>query len=270
MKLRQRSATRLRLNILDEDIVYSANKYRETDGIKDSGELSAYKFLEWTMLQATERQYISYKTDTRSGKSIAFVDTTIQERIKTWLSGKFFLYDNSIVQDEKQTDSILKVFEACARRYGCKLYLVDNLMSALCSPDEENKAQARFTAQLKAFAGKYKAHVIMVAHPRKEKADAVFTNDSISGSSAISNLADNVINVEKTPTKGIRVTKNRDFGSTGFINTCYDPANRRLYQLNTGDKIVYSWDHSGIKVPENAAATREEFALDDGTQEPPI
>ena len=35
-------------------------------------------------------------------------------------------------------------------------------MSALCSPDEENKAQARFTAQLKAFAGKYKAHVIMV------------------------------------------------------------------------------------------------------------
>ena len=128
-----------------------------------SGELSAYKFLEWTMLQATERQYISYKTDIRSGKNIAFVDTTIQERIKKWLDGKFFLYDNSVVQDEKQTESILKVFEACARRYGCKLYLVDNLMSALCSPDEENKAQARFTAQLKAFAGKYKAHVIMVS-----------------------------------------------------------------------------------------------------------
>jgi len=127
-----------------------------------SGELSAYKFLEWIMLQATERQYISYKTDVRSGKNICFVDSTIQARIKSWLENKFYLYDNSIVQDEKQTDSILKVFEACARRYGCKLYLVDNLMSALCSPDEENKAQARFTAQLKAFAGKYKAHVIMV------------------------------------------------------------------------------------------------------------
>lgn len=142
-------------------------------------------------------------------------------------------------------------------------------MSALCSPDEENKAQARFTAQLKAFAGKYKAHVIMVAHPRKEKADQTFTNDSISGSSAISNLADNVINVEKSP-KGIRVTKNRDFGITGFINTCYDPTNRRLYQLDTGDKTIYGWDHTGIEIPENAAATLEEFALDDGTQTQPF
>ena len=114
------------------------------------------------MLQATERQYIAYKTDTRSGKNICFVENEVQKRIKAWLEGHFYLYDNSIVQDEKQTESILKVFEACARRYGCKLFLVDNLMSALCSPDEENKAQARFTAQLKAFAGKYKAHVIMV------------------------------------------------------------------------------------------------------------
>ena len=91
-----------------------------------------------------------------------------------------------------------------------------------------------------------------------------------SGSSAISNLADNVINVEKTPTKGIRVTKNRDFGVTGFINTCYDPANRRLFQYNIGDKTIYGWDHNGIKVPENAAFTLEEFKIDDGTQVQPF
>lgn len=234
-----------------------------------SGELSGYKFLEWIMLQATEQKYIGYKTDLRSGKNICFVDTDIQKRIKTWLEGKFFLYDNSVVQDDKQTESILKVFEACARRYGCRLFLVDNLMSALCSPDEENKAQARFTAQLKAFAVKYKAHVILAAHPRKEKADAQFTNDSISGSSAISNLADVVLNVERSP-KGIRVTKNRDFGTTGFIPTCYDPTNRRLFQLNIGDKIVYGWDHEGIKEPENPAAKLEEFKIDDGTQEQPF
>lgn len=228
-----------------------------------SGELSAYKFLEWIMLQATESKYIAYKTDVRSGKNICYVEDDIQRRIKQWLAGKFYLYDNSIVQDSNQTDSIMKVFEACARRYGCKLFLVDNLMSALCSPDEENKAQARFTAQLKAFAGKYKAHVIMVAHPRKEKADQQFTNDSISGSSAISNLADNVLNVEKEP-KGIRVTKNRDFGVTGFIPTVYDPANRRISQASVGDRIVYSWNHDGVKLPENQACVLEEFKLDDG------
>jgi len=50
---------------------------------------------------------------------------------------------------------------------------------------EENKAQAKFTAQLKAFANKYKAHVICIAHPRKTAAGTTFNNDDVSGSSAI-------------------------------------------------------------------------------------
>ena len=230
-----------------------------------SGELPAYKFLEWIMLQATESKYISYKLDPRSGKNLCFVSPVIQQRIKSWLDGKFFLYDNSIIQEQSQTESILKVFEACARRYGCKLFLVDNLMSALVSADEENKAQAKFTAQLKAFASKYKVHVILVAHPRKEKADTVFSNDSVSGSSAITNLADVVVNVEKSP-KGIRVTKNRSFGITGFINCCYDPANRRIYQATTGDRVVFGWDHTDIPLPENPASTLEEFKIQDGRE----
>lgn len=53
-----------------------------------SGELSAYKFLEWIMLQATERRYIAYKTDARSGKNICFVEPEIQKRIKQWLDGR--------------------------------------------------------------------------------------------------------------------------------------------------------------------------------------
>ena len=234
-----------------------------------SGELSAYKYLEWIMLQATERRYIGYKTDTRSGKNIACVSSDIQKRIKDWLVGKFYLYDNGIITDEKQTDSILRVFEGCARRYGTKLFVCDNIMSALVSADEENKAQAKFTAQLKAFANKYKAHVICVAHPRKMAIGSTFSNDDVSGSSAITNLADNVLNVEKSP-KGIRVTKNRDFGITGFINTVYDPANRRLYQAKTMDHLVFGWNHEGIELPEHSVEELEEFKVDDGCQQPPI
>jgi len=150
-----------------------------------SGELPGSKFLEWIMLQATESQYIAYKTDTRSGKNICYVEPDIQKRIRDYLDGKFYLYDNSVISEEKQTDCILKAFEACARRYGCKLFIVDNLMSALVSADEENKAQAKFTAQLKAFATKYKAHVICVAHPRKTAVGTTFSSDDVSGSSAI-------------------------------------------------------------------------------------
>jgi len=60
------------------------------------------------------------------------------------------------------------------------------------------------------------------------------------------------------------VTKNRDFGTTGFIPTYYDPANRRIFQAQTGDRVVYSWDHNGIKIPENQAKTLDEFQVQDG------
>lgn len=162
-----------------------------------SGELSASKFLEWIMLPAVESKYITYVTDPRSGKRICKVPLEIQQRIRDWMSGKLYLFDNGYVFEEDPATAVLKSFEMCARRYGCQLFLIDNLMSLLTTADEENKAQAKFMAKVKGFASKYKVHVLVVAHPRKEKADSTFTNDSISGSSTISNLADNVFSIEK-------------------------------------------------------------------------
>lgn len=128
-----------------------------------SGELSQDMFLDWILLQASERKYVEYKTDTRNGlKNMPCLSADIRKRIQEWISGKMWLFDNEIVAEQEQTKAILGVFEACARRYGCKLFVVDNLMSALISPEEENRAQAKFTAQLKAFARKYRCHVLMV------------------------------------------------------------------------------------------------------------
>lgn len=237
------------------------------DGLKAcaySGELDEVIFLDWILTQATERKYIGYKTDERTHKSMPCVSPEIRKRIQAWLKGNLFLFDNKIVAEQEQTKAILGVFEACARRYGCKLFVVDNLMSALTSPEEENRAQAKFTAQLKAFARKYHCHVLMVAHPRKSNGKKEFENEDISGSSAIGNLADFVINVERYPTRGIRLTKNRIFGEKGFINCDYDPASRRLYQHGM-DGLVYSWDHTGIQLPENPASSQDEFKIDDGT-----
>ena len=103
--------------------------------------------------------------------------------------------------------------------------------------------------------------MIVVAHPRKEKADQTFTNDSISGSSVISNLADNVLSIERP---NIRVTKNRTYGDTGYILCDYDPINRRIYQKNLGDRTVYGWDHTGIKIPEDQACALPQFQIQPG------
>ena len=231
-----------------------------------SGELSCYKVFEWLCSQAVEPQYVTTKTDPRNGKVYTFVPLEIQDRVREWLSGHAFLYDNSCVIEEEQTDAILKIFTICVKRYGCQILLVDNLMSALCSPDEENKAQARFVAKLKAFATKYNVHVILIAHPRKEKEGAKFTNDSISGSSAISNLADLVINIERPD---IRVTKNREFGEMAFIKCRYNPVNRRIFQENIGDKVVDSWNHDGIKLPTVQAMKLPQFQIQSREEEVP-
>lgn len=227
-----------------------------------SGELPAYKFLEWIMLQATESKYITVDTDPRTGKRFTVVPEEIQARIKDWINGKFLLFDNNYVSKKSTQDAIMDVFTVSARRYGCKLFLVDNLMSSLqCSAEEEYKAQTDFVGKLKAFAVKNKVAVIVVAHPRKTKADATFQNDDVAGSSNITNLADNVINIEKP---NIRVCKNRDFGVTPLIQCSFDPSNRRIFQSATGDKVVYGWDHTGISIPEDQACAYPEFAVQKG------
>ncbi|MBP5423900.1 MAG: toprim domain-containing protein [Paludibacteraceae bacterium] len=98
------------------------------DGLKAcaySGELDEIIFLDWILTQATERRYIEYKRDERAGKNIPCVSTEIRKRIQKWLEGNLFLFDNKIVGEVEQTKAILGVFEACARRYGCKIFLVD-------------------------------------------------------------------------------------------------------------------------------------------------
>jgi hypothetical protein len=145
------------------------------------------------------------------------------------------------------------------------LFLVDNLLSLLPQGDDEVKMQARVIKKIKAFAKKFKAHVIVAAHPRKEQQNSTFTADSVSGSSAITDLADSVFALERP---NIRVVKNRTYGTTGYVLCEYDPVNRRIYQKGLGDRIVYGWDHTGIEIPEDQARTLPEFQPSTNEQQP--
>lgn len=153
----------------------------------------------------------------------------------------------------------------CARRYGCDVFLVDNMMIALSDSDEETKAQAKFAAALKAFAIKYAAAVILVAHPRKTKQGENLRNDDVSGASAITNLADNVIAVEKP---NLRITKNRDYGITKLIECGYDPVNRRIFEAAAGDQINYSWNREGLIPPARPATTSPDYEIQLAQQMP--
>ena len=48
-----------------------------------------------------------------------------------WYRGKFFLFDNNEIFESNQAESIIEVFTMTVRRYGCELFLVDNMMTSL-------------------------------------------------------------------------------------------------------------------------------------------
>lgn len=223
-----------------------------------SGELGKEDFQEWINLQAAGSEYITLKYDKVSGKDVPFVPFYVQERVRNWYRGKFFLFDNNEIWETNQAESILNVFQMMARRYGCSIFLVDNMMTSLCDCEEETRAQGRFVAQLKKFANYYGVHVIIVAHPRKVKAGETLRKDDVGGSSHIVNLADNAIVVERP---NLRIIKNRRGGVNTLIECCYCKDSRRIYQADTGDVTHYSWDRTNLEKPSVRADSHPDYGI---------
>lgn len=230
-----------------------------------SGELSKERFQQWINLQAAGSQYIGLKYDPVKEIQVPTVSFAIQERIRKWYDGKFFLFDNNEIFEHNQADSILQVFTVAVRRHGCKLFLVDNMMTSLSDSEEETRAQGKFVNALKKFANRYGVHVIIVAHPRKTKAGEQLRKDDVGGNSAIVNLSDSAIVVEQP---NLRIIKNREGGIQKLIECCYCPDSRRVYQADKGDLNMFSWDRSGLSAPSVLASSLPEYEVRLGTAMP--
>ena len=204
-----------------------------------SGELSAWRFKQWTALQAAGADHVEHCEDSRSGKQFWRVPPETLDKIDQWWKGRFFLYDNRVAAASDE-NSILSVFEYAVRRYGCAVFLVDNLMSTRFSTSSDRdfyRAQSNFTGRLVEFAKKYEVHVHLVAHPRKT--ERIVDADEVGGSGDITNRADNVFSLdrldeERAAEKGydavLSVLKNRSFGESAKIGLCFDSACRRYHR----------------------------------------
>lgn len=230
-----------------------------------SGELRKEKFQEWINLQCAGSEYIGLKYDPIREKQIPFVPYSIQERLMEYYRGKFFLFDNNEIFEHNQAESILNVFTMAVRRYGCKLFLVDNLMTSLSDSEEETKAQGRFVNALKKFATRFGVHVLIVAHPRKTKAGEQLRKDDVGGNSAIVNLSDSAIVVERP---NLRIIKNREGGIQKLIECCYCPDSRRIYQADAGDLNHFSWNREGLMLPSVRADSLPEYQVMLGEKDP--
>jgi twinkle protein len=237
-----------------------------------SGELAAEHFQYWINLQAAGKNNVSKWFDQMRGIDVSYLCKEKQKQIQSWYHGKFFLYDNRIAYNSTTSEdaSILKVFEYAAKRYDCKVFMIDNLMSARKEYETSNdfyRAQGNFVGKLTAFSKAFNVAVYLIAHPRKTKGG--ISNDDVSGSSEITDRADNSYVISRDENGGGKLTINKNRGDGNIdiaIYLSYCNTSRRLYQKSIGDIKRYGWDKTPKEKDwmQDAVEATTEFPWEEG------
>jgi twinkle protein len=217
-----------------------------------SGELPAALFRFWIELQMSGPHNLTAVSDGMMTDQLYRVDRTTAELMRKWYQDKFFLYDNS---NSSTASDILRVFEYAARRYGCRVFLIDNIMTTAFEGGERDyyRQQGEFVGRLIDFVHKFNVHVHLVAHPRKT--EGLLTKNDVSGTHEIASRADNVfafyrLTDEDRKDPGFReydalidVLKNRFLGEVGYqVPLKFDRFCKRFYRKTDEHNYKYGWE----------------------------
>ena len=222
-----------------------------------NGEMTHTKLKEWTELQMAGRGNTEERYDDFLDSETYIVPEEDREIIEDWYSGDYWLYETTQGIDWNE---MLDTFKYSAKRYGTKLFLVDNLMSALTGSGSTNseyyRQQSEFVGRIIEFAREFEVHVMLVAHPRKEQGE--LSKYDIAGSGDISNRVDYVYSIKRFDEDDIaddpelsenddgviNLLKDRPTGKSGqSVVFRYDDVSRRLYTCNrTQLTREYMWE----------------------------
>ncbi len=223
-----------------------------------TGELPNWLSRYWLELVIAGPANIKSKLDPIKDEYITYVPKDIKEKIRKWTEDKLYIYDSF---DSLKAKDIDNTFRIAARRYGCKQFIIDNLMvlDHQCGTNEKYSKQAEFVDRMKVFAKKYDVHVHIVAHPRKPK-ESIITKDDIAGLAEIQNLADNILAVRRLNDKKreilqiknddlsscIDIFKNRIYGKQDLrVGLDFHEGSKRLTQYGVREKITFGWEKIG-------------------------
>lgn len=227
-----------------------------------SGELPNFQTKNWiNYIFAGQRHVKEYHFDENVVWKIPQED---QKQINEYYRGKLFIYKDGY---DHKASSILNAMESTCRKYGCKLFVIDNLTSVNLECNEQNKYQKQeeFTSELIAFAKKYNVAVVEVIHPHKIETMRRLTKMDVQGVSALIDLAHRIISLYRVTaddkrglpkTKGdgwIRepikydvlcdVLKDRMLGFEGTtVGLYYDRPSRRFFETEEDLDRRYNWD----------------------------
>lgn len=210
-----------------------------------SGELPNYHFKSWLDLQIAGNKNIQSAVNEYGDNEYYLLPNTV-EKINEWYYDKAYIFDNTAITDDEYT-GLLKVITDAICRYDIKLVCIDNLMTAMeCDVNSDlYRQQSTFVKNLEKLAQQYDVAIILVAHPKKTQGD--FDNDTVSGSSDITNAVSFVINYQRANESDncdskLMVTKNRMSGKllTGenAIKLYYSEKSKRIVS-NENENIEF-------------------------------
>lgn len=201
-----------------------------------------------------------------TGSKYYTVKKGAKKLIADFYRGHFKLY-----KDEwgNTIDDIKKSMEDCVRKFGSKLFIIDNLSAVNfdCSDTEKWSKQVDLINYCIQFAQKFHVVVILVIHPKKIETYRRLTKFDVQGLGTVVDLCHRLISLyrvqkkEKEDTKNpikydviCDILKDRLRGKEGLeIGMYYSNASRRFYTSPEEYDKQYSWDkstyHDPIKYP---------------------
>lgn len=210
-----------------------------------SGELINEQFQHWLLLQACGKSNLVKVYDETKQRDIYMPSREATSKIKAWLKGKYYLYNNEFTGKD---NNILDVFKLAYKK-GCKVFLVDNLMTAKYNYNNKESyyiQQSGFVGELVRFAKTNNVHVHLIAHPKKTTGE--LTKEDISGSLDITNRADNAFSVNRDENSNltlVNILKNRSDGiQNKQIALSFDEFSKRFIP-NGNDMAIfkkYGWE----------------------------
>lgn len=214
-----------------------------------SGELMDWYFKAWIEYQIAGARYINAMVSSFGYKSYSIQADKLQ-KIESWYSGKAYIYDNGIVTEDTEEETLLETLENAIKQYGCRVLVVDNLMTAITDDLSSDlyRMQTKFVKALTVLAKRYDALIFLIVHPRKSNG-TLFDNDDVAGSSNITNLVDVVMRYGKPREEGISQDTNERLLSV-YKNRLNGRTNRdgiRLYFQESSKRIsenpsMFDWE----------------------------
>ena len=156
--------------------------------------------------------------------------------------------------DNYNIDALISKMEILAKRYGFKVFIIDNLMMIRSNIKDKLEADKDTADKLKAFAKKYNAFVHLVAHPRKSADGENMNKDDVAGNADITNLADYVTIITRASDEVVeydailRIDKNRHTGVLAGKKLMFNLERKRFYSAETEKELHRNYLDKWVQV----------------------